>query len=429
MKRKLLTLSLAFTLFLTGCSSAANPSTANPGGNSAPSLAAKPSYPKSLDFDDYEAKYAVREEYPVDDKIWDSVADFSARSASLALGGSTENSLYSPISLWFALAICAESAGGETRDALLDALGLSGEAAGTAKALYNRLYTDNEMGALKLSNSLWVNETFTVNQDFLTQAAEDFYAHSYTCDFSSPKTGQAMGDWLDKATGGLLGGEALETDASTLMTLFSAIYYSDQWTDEFNEDYNTTGDFHNGDGTVSQAEYMNRTYGSHGWLAGDGWISSSLGLKNGGSMYFVLPDEGVTPGELLSDPETLAAILDTSAIDGGWGEVVFQVPKFEVSDSLDLKDTVTGLGAGVVFDAGKADFSNLSDQVLCLSNVKQEATLSIDEKGVTAAAYTQIDYCGSAMPEGRAELILDRPFLFFVSFCGVPLFIGVVNQM
>ena len=428
MKRNWLALTLAFALLLTGCSSAANPSTAGPGGNSAPSLAAKPSYPKSLDFDDYEAKHAVREEYPVADEIWDSVAEFSARSASLALGDTDENSLYSPISLWFALAICAESAEGETRDALLEALGLSGDAASTAKAMYNRLYTDNEMGALKLSNSLWVNETFTVNQDFLKQAAKDFYAHSYTCDFSSPKTGQAMGDWLDKATGGLLGGEPLETDEATLMTLFSAIYYSDQWTDEFNEENNTTGDFRNGDGTVSQAEYMNRTYGSHGWQVGDGWISSSLGLKNGGGMTFVLPDEGVTPGELLADPDTLAAILSREN-DGGFGEVVFQVPKFEVSDSLDLRDTVTGLGAGVVFDPEKADFSNLSDQVLCLSDVKQEATLSIDEKGVTAAAYTQILYCGAAMPEGRAELILDRPFLFFVSFCGVPLFIGVVNQM
>ncbi len=60
--------------------------------------------------------------------------------------------------------------------------------------------------------------------------------------------------------------------------------------------------------------------------------------------------------------------------------------------------------------------------------MRQQATLSIDEKGVTAAAFTQIDYCGSAMPQGRAELILDRPFLFFVTAGGLPLFVGVVGQ-
>lgn len=99
---------------------------------------------------------------------------------------------YSPVSLWFSLALCAESAQGETRAALLDALGLPESAAAGAKALYNNLYQDNEMGALKPSISFWINEDFSVNQDFLDQAAEDFYAHSYLCDFSDAAAGEAM---------------------------------------------------------------------------------------------------------------------------------------------------------------------------------------------------------------------------------------------
>ena len=419
MKKELLSCVLA--LCLTACT---------PAGSSAASLspAAAPEYPKALSFDDYEGRRAVREEYPVSDGLWDSLSGFSARSASLALGGRSDNALYSPVSLWFALALCAESARGETRAALLDALGLPEGAAAGAKALYNNLYQDNEMGALKPSISFWINEDFSVNQDFLDQAAEDFYAHSYLCDFSDAAAGEAMGDWLKEATGSLLGGQAVETDPETLMTLFSALYYSDQWIDEFQKDRNTEGEFHNADGTVSQAEYMNRTYSSHGWQYGEGWLSTGLSLKNGSAMYFVLPDEGVTPGDLLADRETLAEILAQDG-DGGWGEVVLQVPKFQVSDSLDLRDTVAGLGAGIVFDEARADFSNLSEDALCLSSVKQETTLSIDEKGVTAAAFTQIDYVGAAPPDGRAELILDRPFLFFVTAGSVPLFVGMVNQI
>ena len=421
MKRKLLSCTLALVLGLTACA---------PAGSSAESIfpAAAPEYPKALSFNDYEGRRAVREEYPVSDGLRESLSDFSARSASLALGGRSDNALYSPVSLWFALALCAESARGETRAALLDALGLSEDAAAGAKALYNNLYQDNEMGALKPSLSLWVNEKFPVSQDFLDQAAEDFYAHSYLCDFSDAAAGEAMGGWLEEATGGLLGGRAVETDPETLMTLFSALYYSDQWIDEFQKDRNTDGDFHNADGSVSRAEYMNRTYSSHGWQSGEGWLSTGLSLKNGSAMYFVLPDEGVAPGDLLADRETLAEILAQNG-DGGWGEVVLQVPKFQVSDSLDLRDTVTGLGAGIVFDREQADFSNLSEEALCLSSVKQETTLSIDEKGVTAAAFTQLDYAGAALPDGRAELILDRPFLFFVTAGSVPLFVGMVNQM
>ena len=419
MKKELLSCVLA--LCLTACA---------PAGSSAASVspAAAPEYPKAVSFDDYEGRRAVREEYPVSDGLWDSLSGFSARSASLALGGRSDNALYSPVSLWFALALCAESARGETRAALLDALGLPEGAAAGAKALYNNLYQDNEMGALKPSISFWINEDFSVNQDFLDQAAEDFYAHSYLCDFSDAAAGEAMGDWLKEATGGLLGGQAVETAPETLMTLFSALYYSDQWIDEFQKDRNTEGDFHNADGSVSRAEYMNRTYSSHGWQSGEGWLSTGLSLKNGSAMYFVLPDEGVTLGDLLADRETLAEILAQDG-DGGWGEVVLQVPKFRVDDSLDLKDTVAGLGAGIVFDEARADFSNLSEDALCLSSVKQETTLSIDEKGVTAAAFTQIDYAGEAPPDGRAELILDRPFLFFVTAGSVPLFVGMVNQV
>lgn len=430
MKKKLLALTLVFALLLAGCSASGgdNGPPALSDSGTKPTKLAAPVYPDAPGFDDYEGKWAVREAYPVEDAVWDSLDDFAARSASLALGGTRENALYSPLSLWFALAICAESAAGDTRAALLDVLGLENGTAEAAKGVYNQLYTDNKIGALKLASSLWINKEFPVKQDFLDLAAESFYAHSYTCDFGTTKTGKAMGEWLSDATGGLLGGGTLETSPETLMTLFSSIYFSDQWMDEFQKDKNTTGDFHNADGSISEAEYLNRTYGSHGWYAGENWVASGLSLKNHGSMYFVLPDEGVTPGELLADGDTLAAILNTAESDG-CGEVVFQIPKFEVSGSLDLKDTIAGLGAGMVFDADSADFSNLSDEALCLSAVKQEATLSIDEKGVTAAAFTQIDYAGSAMPEGRAELILDRPFLFFVRSGGTVLFIGVVNEM
>ena len=441
MKRKLLALTLVFVLALTACTPSASvpaeddtPAVSTPSPVKQPVFGrkvkalAEPEYPKSIGFDDYEANWTLWEQYPMDDALRKSIEAFSAQATGLALGDTGENALFSPISLWFALALCAESADGDTRTALMDALELTGSPTASAKTVYNNLYKDNKMGKLKLSTSLWVNEQFPVKQDFLDLAADSFYAHSYTCDFSDTATGKAMGDWLDEATGGLLGGQPLTTDPTTLMTLFSAIHYSDQWIDEFNKDKNTTGDFRNADGTVSQAEYMHRTYGSHGWNYGDGWLSTSLSLKNNGRMILILPDEGVTPGDLLADPETLAAILSGEA-EGGWGEVVIQLPKFEVSDSLDLKPVLEGLGAGIALDWAQADFSNLSESALGLSSVRQETTLSIDEKGVTAAAYTEILYAGAAPPDGRAELILDRPFLFAVVTNGLPLFIGAVNHM
>ena len=64
-----------------------------------------------------------------------------------------------------------------------------------------------------------------------------------------------------------------------------------------------------------------------------------------------------------------------------------------------------------------------------LSDIKQSSYISIDEIGVEAAAFTQIVYSGSAMPEGRADMILDRPFIFIIT--GIdksPLFVGIINN-
>ena len=44
-------------------------------------------------------------------------------------------------------------------------------------------------------------------------------------------------------------------------------------------------------------------------------------------------------------------------------------------------------------------------------------------------AFTQIDYAGAAMPEGRAEMILNRPFIYAVTTSnGMILFVGICNN-
>ncbi len=64
-----------------------------------------------------------------------------------------------------------------------------------------------------------------------------------------------------------------------------------------------------------------------------------------------------------------------------------------------------------VFDAGKADFSPLTDKAddIFLSQAKHSARVTIDEEGVVAAAYTVMVACGAALPpDERVEFTLDR---------------------
>ena len=67
---------------------------------------------------------------------------------------------------------------------------------------------------------------------------------------------------------------------------------------------------------------------------------------------------------------------------------------------------------------------------VCLSKVNHAARVTVDEEGVTAAAYTVMEADGARpSQEEEIEFRLDRPFLFAIMGTGdVPLFVGIVNQ-
>lgn len=109
------------------------------------------------------------------------------------------------------------------------------------------------------------------------------------------------------------------------------------------------------------------------------------------------------------------------------GEVVFKVPKFTSDSRSDIKEMMMKLGINGIFENG--DFSGMTDQKdIFISSITQNGHIGIDEKGVEASAFTDIAYAGAALPDGRAEMILDRPFLYGIKKNGVWLFIGICDN-
>ena len=79
-----------------------------------------------------------------------------------------------------------------------------------------------------------------------------------------------------------------------------------------------------------------------------------------------------------------------------------------------------------------AEFAPLADWQVFVSNVMQAARVKIDEKGVEAAAYTEVVVADSAAPADElpvVEMDLDRPFIFVIWKGDVPLFIGTVQSL
>ena len=105
--------------------------------------------------------------------------------------------------------------------------------------------------------------------------------------------------------------------------------------------------------------------------------------------------------------------------------MTWKIPKFAIEAKYNCKDMLKRLGVTSAFSQ-IADFSGITDSLAFLDSVVQETYLSVNENGVEASAFTDIAYAGAAMPTDKAEMILDRPFLYAVQNReGAMLFIGV----
>ena len=358
-----------------------------------------------------------------------AVDRFSYQTAALILKESNENSCYSPLSLYFALALAATGAGGETRDELLALLGMDDIAVLSAQCgnLYRALYTDNEICKLKIANSLWLDhemEGREVNfeESFLDNATANFYASLFSVDFAAESAAEAMGAWISENTNGTLAPK-LAVDPEQIMGIINTVYFCDEWIDRFNADNTQADRFYLENGESVTCDFMNRTSSSQGFNRGAGFTRSTLGLKDSGSMVFILPDAGVSVSALLASPEKIMEIFTGG--ESKCGEVTWSVPKFNYGSSFKLKETLRDLGVARAF-LPEADFSGITEQMAYISEVAQETHIAIDENGVEASAFTKIDYTGAALPEDKAEMILNRPFIFGITAAnGTLLFAGV----
>lgn len=373
----------------------------------------------------------------------ETLAGFIQQSAAEILSETEgKNRVYSPLNVYMALAMLAELTDGNSREQILNLLGSENieELRTQANAVWNANYNDDGSVTSILASSLWLNQNIAFNDKTMKNLADNYYASSYQGEMGSREFNQALQAWLNQQTGGLLKDyiSDIEMTPDTVLALATTIYFQAKWTDEFSENHTEKAIFHgvNGD---KETDFMHATelYGTYYWS--EKFSAASKSLENSGNMWFILPDEGVSVDELLADADALSFMTS----NGDWENkknlmVNFSIPKFDVQSRTDLKEDLQNLGITDCFIPDVSDYTPLLDESamtlekdIYLSKVEHGARVAIDEEGVTAAAYTVMALCGSGMPPSdEIDFVVDRPFIFVITGSdGLPLFIGVVNQI
>ena len=100
---------------------------------------------------------------------------FADRTAGrVLLGRGEENGVYSPVSLYTAMALLAEICGGESRQQVLDAMGAGDLEAmrGLVHQLWVNSYCDSGVVTSRMGSSLWLNEQVEFSAETLRTLAE-----------------------------------------------------------------------------------------------------------------------------------------------------------------------------------------------------------------------------------------------------------------
>jgi len=347
------------------------------------------------------------------------------------------NKVYSPINVYMALAMLAEITDGESRQQILDLLGINSiESLRTqADSVWNAHYSDDGAVTSILANSVWLNDSVKYTQSTMENLTEYYRASSFSGEMGSEAYNEALRSWINAQTGGLLEEQAsgLSMDPEVIMALASTIYYRAKWSSEFSENRTEKGQFHllSADDETVECDFMHKSDAMEYYWA-DQFAAVSLGLRGDGRMWFLLPDEGVSLDELLNDDQTMEFIRGANDWEDKKHLIVnLAVPKFDVASDIDLRGGLMALGITDVFDGAISDFSPMTENAdgIFVSKAEHAARVAIDEEGVTAAAYTVMMEAGAAMPpDEEVDFILDRPFLFVIeSHDGLPLFVGTVN--
>lgn len=395
-----------------------------------------------MENDDWEAYSAADELWMTDkekqrayyDASIDLTSFFETGMKEFLSGKEGENVVYSPLNLYMALAMLAETTSGESREQILSLLDVPSieQLRKDVVSVWNSNYSDDGQVTSILANSLWLNEEIEYKKPVLEELAKTYYASSFCGNPEEEAYSQALRDWLNEQTGGLLEDavKGVALDSSTIIALASTIYFKARWTDEFST-ARTEPDIFYGE-TELTCDFMNRSdSGTYYWGEQFSAIKKGFHAYRGNcNMTFVLPDEGVTPEELLSDPEVMDFLFGSNIWEKSKGLTInLSVPKFDVNSSMDLAGGLQNLGVTDVFSPADADFSAITDAPAYVTGATHSARVMIDEEGCTAAAFTLM-LCGSGMPpEDKVDFVLNRPFLFMItSETGLPLFIGIVNS-
>ena len=347
-----------------------------------------------------------------------------------------KNTLISPLSVLYALAMTANGADGETLAQMQQVLGMDSDDLNCYMLAYMDLLPEAEEYKMSLANSIWFKDdpNFSVNESFL-QTNADYYGSSIYKAAFDEGTRNDINNWVKDHTDDMIPEILDEIPDEAIMYLVNALAFEAQWDDVYDEFQVRDDIFTKEDGTKQDVEMMHAD--EYKYLSDDlatGFIKYYEGRKY--AFAALLPNEGVTVKQYVGNltgshlQQMLAAPEEI--------QVFTSIPKFESEYDIEMSEVLQEMGMTDAFDWRVADFSrlgtyNVDGMNICISRVLHKTFISVAEQGTKAGAATAVEMVaeGAAEIQEYREVVLDRPFVYMLIDCetNFPFFIGTMMDV
>jgi serine protease inhibitor len=346
-----------------------------------------------------------------------------------------ENIMISPFSITSALSMTLNGAAGETFEAMRSALCYDGKTIDEINATYLKLMEEmvpvDPRVVMEIANSAWVEEQFTPKQAFIDALVEWYLAEVKDIDVNDPGAVKMVNDWIAEKTHDRIQDMLSSLPDNLAMLLVNAVYFKGKWRHQFDKDDTDDRPFYvTPDAPVDVPMMYQKENFAVAGTANATLVEMPYGQGNY-SMVVMLPDEGVSLAEaaMTLNPGDWTEWM--GYLSGGTREVELYMPRFKYEYKRSLGADLAALGMDIAFDPYHADFSNLSDIQLYITEVLHQTFIENNEEGTEAAAATIVIIGATSVGPITPQVInINRPFLYFIreTTTGTIVFMGQVTN-
>ena len=343
-----------------------------------------------------------------------------------------KNTLISPLSVIYALAMIANGAKGETLEEMEAVLGIPVEELNEYLYTYAKNLPQDKKYKLSMANSIWFTDkdSFSVNDDFLQKNADYYGAGIYKTPFSE-QTVKDINHWVKENTDEMIPEILDKIPPEAVMYLVNALAFDAEWENIYKTNDVRDGEFTLINGVTQNVEFM---YGEENTYLEDKNTTGFLKYYKDKKYAFaaLLPKEHIN---IVDYVDELDGEMIQNLFKNKRNETVFtSIPKFETEYDISLQEVLERMGMQRAFNSSEADFTGLGTSTegnIFISRVLHKTFISVDEKGTKAGAATVVEAQTEGAIEVQKEVRLDRPFVYMLIDCetNMPFFIGTTMHV